>query len=161
MDKKLPETTNLCVDIMNSKRQVTAKRGNLVTWYKFAFTVKVVRCNVMLNLCNKPFQLALHLFLFSQYRSCYNICVHEKTKCQVPLEPLLGKQNIQAKAVYTSQSSATRKPARATKEMLIRGGSAPRSNPLSFIYHFSQKRYPLRIPSIDKWYPFHIPCLEL
>ena len=30
------------------------------------------------------------------------------------------------------------------------------------IYHSSQKRYPFRIPaSIDKWYPFHIPCLEL
>ena len=25
MDKQLPETTNLCVDIMNSKRQVIAK----------------------------------------------------------------------------------------------------------------------------------------
>ena len=30
MDKKLRETTNLCVEIMNS---------NLVTWYKFAFAV--------------------------------------------------------------------------------------------------------------------------
>ena len=30
MDKKLRETTNLCVEIMNSKGQV---RGNLVTWY--------------------------------------------------------------------------------------------------------------------------------
>ena len=28
--------------------------------------------------------------------------------------------------------------------------------PYSFIYHFSQKMYPFRIPSIDKWYPFHI-----
>ena len=34
MDKKLRETTNLCVEIINSKRQV---KGNLVTWYKFAF----------------------------------------------------------------------------------------------------------------------------
>ena len=30
MDKKLRETTNLCVEIVNS---------NLVTWYKFAFAV--------------------------------------------------------------------------------------------------------------------------
>ena len=30
-----------------------------------------------------------------------------------------------------------------------------------FIYHFSRKRYPFRIPSIDKWYSFLIPCLEL
>ena len=33
----------------------------------------------------------------------------KKTKCQVPLGPLLRKQNKQAKEVYTSQSSATRK----------------------------------------------------
>ena len=32
---------------------------------------------------------------------------------------------------------------------------------LPFIYHFSRKRYSFRIPSIDKWNPFHIPCLEL
>ena len=30
-------------------------------------------------------------------------------------------------------------------------GSAPRSNPLLFIYHFSRKSYPFRIPSIEKW----------
>ena len=37
-----------------------------------------------------------------------------------------------------------------------------KSNPFPFMYHFSRKRYPFRIPSsIDKWYPFHIPCLEL
>ena len=28
-------------------------------------------------------------------------------------------------------------------------------------YYFSRKRYPFRIPSIDEWYPFNIPCLEL
>ena len=40
MDKELRETTNLCVAIMNSKRQVS-KRGNLVMprWYKFGFAV--------------------------------------------------------------------------------------------------------------------------
>ena len=32
---------------------------------------------------------------------------------------------------------------------------------LPFIYHFSRKRYSFRIPSIDKWNSFHIPCLEL
>ena len=43
-------------------------------------------------------------------------------------------------------------------------GVAPSQSPTPFlfIYHFSRKRYPFRIPSsIDKWYPFHIPCLEL
>ena len=32
--------------------------------------------------------------------------------------------------------------------------------PYPFIYHFSRKRYPFRIRSIDKWYPFHIPFLN-
>ena len=36
MDKKLHETTNLCEEIMNSKRQV---KGKLGWWYKFAFAV--------------------------------------------------------------------------------------------------------------------------
>ena len=39
-----------------------------------------------------------------------------------------------------------------TQQIFIRGGS---------IYHFPRKRCPFRRPSIDKWYPFHIPCLEL
>ena len=30
MDKKMPETTNLGVEIMNSKRQVKGKLGHLV-----------------------------------------------------------------------------------------------------------------------------------
>ena len=37
MDEKLRETTYLCVEIMNSKRQV---KRNLVTWYKFEFAVR-------------------------------------------------------------------------------------------------------------------------
>ena len=53
-------------------------------------------------------------------------------------------------------------------------GEAPPRGPIPyyFIYHFSRKRSPFRIPSIDKrspfripsidkWYPFHIPCLAL
>ena len=30
--------------------------------------------------------------------------------------------------------------------------------PYPFMHHFSRKRYPFRIPSIEKWYSFHIPC---
>ena len=30
MDKKLRETTNLCVEIMNSKGQIKGKRGHVV-----------------------------------------------------------------------------------------------------------------------------------
>ena len=44
-------------------------------------------------------------------------------------------------------------------------GEAPPQGPIHypFINHFSRKRHPFRIPrpSIDKWYAFHIPCLEL
>ena len=29
------------------------------------------------------------------------------------------------------------------------------------LLHLSLQQYPFRLPSIDKWYPFHIPCLEL
>ena len=55
-----------------------------------------------------------------------------KRQCQVPLGPLLRKQNIQAKEVYTSRSSATWKTGGVTQEMFIRVGSALRSNPLPF-----------------------------
>ena len=42
------------------------------------------------------------------------------------------------------------------------GRLRPEVQPLTLfnICHFSRKRYPFCIPSIDKWYPFHIPCLE-
>ena len=42
------------------------------------------------------------------------------------------------------------------------GRLRPEVQPLTLfnIRRFSQKRYPFCIPSIDKWYPFHIPCLE-
>ena len=36
IDKELRESTNICVEKMNSRRQT---KGNLVNWYKFAFAV--------------------------------------------------------------------------------------------------------------------------
>ena len=41
-------------------------------------------------------------------------------------------------------------------QVFIREGSAPRSNPFLFYMPFFTKKYPFRIHSIDKWYPFHI-----
>ena len=39
------------------------------------------------------------------------------------------------------------------------GEAPPRGpTPYPFIYHFSQKRYPFRIHSIDKCYPIYLPC---
>ena len=42
-------------------------------------------------------------------------------------------------------------------------GEAPSRGPTPYplIYYFSLKRYPFRISSVDKLYPFHIPCLAL
>ena len=45
--------------------------------------------------------------------------------------------------------------------MFISGEHASRSNPLSFYVQFFTKKNLFRIPSIDKLYPFHVPCLEL
>ena len=43
----------------------------------------------------------------------------------------------------------------STQQSVIRRGSAnlPTPPPYPFTYHFWQKRYPFRIPSIDKWHP--------
>ena len=88
------------------------------------------------------------LFRTASFKFCL-VHVHmyarndKKTKCQVPLGPLLRKQNIQAKEVYTSQSSATRKTGGLTQEMFIRGGSALRSNPLPFYIPFYTKKVAL------------------
>ena len=42
----------------------------------------------------------------------------------------------------------------------IAGGSAPRFNRFTpfviHVYHFWQTWYPFRVPSIDKWYLFHL-----
>ena len=40
-------------------------------------------------------------------------------------------------------------------------GEALRRGPTAhpFIHYFWQKKYPFRIPSIDKWYSFHIPIV--
>ena len=41
------------------------------------------------------------------------------------------------------------------------GEATPRGpTPYPFMYYFSRKRYPFRFPSIEKWYRYHIPCLE-
>ena len=48
MDKKLRETTNLCVEIMNSKRQVLKEE----TWSRGTNSRLPFDVNVMLNLCN-------------------------------------------------------------------------------------------------------------
>ena len=44
----------------------------------------------------------------------------------------------------------------------LRGGNTPTGPiPNPFCTQFRQKRYPLRIPFFDKWYPIHIPSIQL
>ena len=64
------------------------------------------------------------------------------------------------------ENSNYRKPVINPREILnkcLYGEALPEVQPLNpfIFYHFSRKRYPFCIPSIDKWYPYHIPCLEL
>ena len=67
----------------------------------------------------------------------------------------------QAKVLTVACTSPGRRG--VTPQSFIRGGSATRYNPLPFYIPFLiKKKYPFRsIPSIDKWYPLHIPSLEL
>ena len=43
----------------------------------------------------------------------------------------------------------------------IRGAPLPRPTPYPFLYYFWLKRFLFRIPSIDKWYTFHVHSLKL
>ena len=46
--------------------------------------------------------------------------------------------------------------------LCLRGGKAPTGSiPYRFVYHLRQKRYPLRITFFYKWYPIHIPRIQL
>ena len=145
MDKKLRETTYLCVKIMNSKRQMYCKGEtwstgtNFVTWCLTS----------LIDL------LSLYV-LFSQYRSCDNtlencffqisscsrayVCRH-KNKFPWDLywenKPYKLKRSIPRNPVQQENRGGG-----VTQQMFIRGRSTPRSNLLPFIYHFSRKRYP-------------------
>ena len=43
-----------------------------------------------------------------------------------------------------------------SQQSFIRGGSTPKSSPLAFYIPFLTEKVPFRIPSIEKWYLFHI-----
>ena len=76
---------------------------------------------------NLPIDLFSLYILFSQYRSCDNTpencffqissysrayvrIIYKKTKDRVPLEPLLGKQNMRAKEVHFVRPDINEKP---------------------------------------------------
>ena len=53
-------------------------------------------------------------------------------------------------------------PGGGTQQIFIRGGLRPEVQPLTLLYTiFHEKGIRFRVLSIDKWYPFHIPCLAL
>ena len=56
------------------------------------------------------------------------------------------------------QLKASLTPRGSTPKSFMLGGSAPQPNPLTFNILFL---YPFQIPSIDKWYSFHIPTCTL
>ena len=143
--KKLRETTYICVEIMNSKWLVHCKGE---TWSRGT------------NLC-LPFDVTwcltslIDLFslyvLFSQYRSCANSlencffqispcsCAYVRTKRQSVKFPC--DLCVREYKTYKLKRSSPRNPVQHenprgfTQEMFTRGGSAPRINPLPFIYH--------------------------
>ena len=161
MDKKLRETTYLCVEIMNRKRQVQCKRETWSRGRNLRLPFDVIWCLTSL------IDLFSLYVLFSQYRSCDNTlenCFFQISSCsrayvrtkrqsvKFPWDLYWEIKNIQAKEVYTSQSSATRKPerevggGRVTQEML----APPRGpTPYHLIYHFSRKRYPFLLTAVN------------
>ena len=65
---------------------------DLLSWcVLFSQTRSRDTCNTLENWC---------FFQISFYSQAYVHIIYEKTKAQVPLGPLLGKQNIQAKEFY-------------------------------------------------------------
>ena len=153
MNKKLRETTYLCVEIMNSKRQVHCKGE---TWtrgtnLRLPFDVKGCLTSVI--------DLFSLYVLFSQYRSRDNTlenCFLQISSCsrayvrtkrqsvKFPWDLCVREyKTYKLKSSIPRNSVQNENPGgRVTQEMFIRGGSALRTNPLPFIYHFSRKRYP-------------------
>ena len=154
MDKKLRETTYLCVKIMNSKRQMYCKGEtwspgtNFVTWCLTS----------LIDL------LSLYV-LFSQYRSCDNtlencffqisscsrayVCWHKNTKCQVPLGPLLGKQTMKP---YKLKRSIPRNPVQQENPL------HPEVQPLTLYIPFFTKKVPLPVRPVERHETFPGKC---
>jgi len=121
-----------------------------------------------LDAIHKPVERSLFTVLFAKIASLAihqpdqpNAGMHTKT------QRLVAAKTSQSRAPHSLSRFARRKPnsnkkkslwARGgTQKSFIRGGSAPRSNPLPFYIPFFQKRHPFRIPFIGKRHPFHIP----
>ena len=97
--------------------------------------------NLTLYLCDKQIKRRLKLCKQRLFCLCSKLFIAEsKVVWQLASTPAVGGD---------------------TQQMFTREGSAPRSNPLPFYIPFFTKKYLFLKPSIDKWYPFHILCLNL
>ena len=77
-------------------------------------------------------------------------------KCR-KLSTFLAKDLLKVSFTFTKYMNPP--PPGGVLNKCLYGEAPPRGPiPYPFIYNFSQKRYPFRIHSIDKWYPFYIPC---
>ena len=63
---------------------------------------------------------------------------------------------------YNGVSKGSERPAAHTQQKITQvTPPGPRSSPLLSYIPFLTERVPFCIPSNDKWYPFHIPSLEI
>ena len=154
---KLLETTYLCVEIMNSKRQVYCK-GEI--WSRG------INLNLMLYVtwCLTSLTDLFSLYvLFPQYRSRDNTlenCFFQISSCSCAYV-LTKRQRVKfpwdlywENKTYKLKRSIPGNPVQhenpgGTQEIFIRGGSSPRTNPLPFIYYFSRKRYPFLLNAVN------------
>ena len=95
------------------------------------------------DICNIFLKVILRAYTV---RSIVHLCCKKRKQKTNTQELQIYKVIIQPKGGWWDQQSFN--------------GKTPLRVPTPFINHFSQKRYPLRIPSIDKWCPFHMPSLE-
>ena len=160
MDKKLRETTYLCVEIMNRKRQVQCKRETWSRGRNLRLPFDVIWCLTSL------IDLFSLYVLFSQYRSCDNTlenCFFQISSCSRAYVRT-KRQSVKfpwdlywENKTYKLKRSIPRNPVqhenpsgrwggRVTQEML----APPRGpTPYHLIYHFSRKRYPFLLTAVN------------
>ena len=111
------------------------------------------------NLQNRKPQSELHEMSSNMLQSqliCYNLLL--KVHQIIPTSVLQKNKNFRYQAKAGKGKSVF--PGRSAQQSFKREGTAQRSNS-SKKKHFWLKRFPFRIPSVDKWYPFYILTLEL
>ena len=131
---------------MNSKRQVYCKGETWSRGTNLRLTLDVTWCLTSL------IDLFSLYVLFSQYRSCDNTL--ENCFCQISscLRAYVRTKRQSVKfpcdlywenKTYKLKRSIPRNPVQhgGTQQMFIRGGSALRTNPLPFIYHFNRCKF--------------------